>query len=187
MGIHQSDWQVYDKRGSRKYLNSGERVRFLSAADHLEPTQRALCYVLAYTGCRVSEALELTTDRLDIDQRALRIRTLKRRRLAFRVVPIPDHLVAMLCALRKAAHEPFCPVHRSTAWRIVRKAMTAAKIAGPMATPKGCRHAFGILAASRNLPAPLLQKFLGHASLTTTAIYLDAVGVEERQFAERMW
>jgi hypothetical protein len=28
---------------------------------------------------------------------------------------------------------------------------------------------------------------MGHAYATTTFVYLDAVGVEERLFAERMW
>jgi integrase/recombinase XerD len=53
--------------------------------------------------------------------------------------------------------------------------------------PKGLRHGFGIRAASRNIPPNLIQRWMGHASLKTTAIYLDAVGAEEREFASRMW
>jgi integrase/recombinase XerD len=63
----------------------------------------------------------------------------------------------------------------------------ARRIAGPMACPKGLRHAFGIRAAGHSIPTNLIQRWMGHASLTTTAIYLDAVGLEERQFASRMW
>jgi integrase/recombinase XerD len=33
----------------------------------------------------------------------------------------------------------------------------------------------------------LVQRWLGHASLRTTAIYADVVGPEERAFAARMW
>lgn len=187
MGIHQSGWQVYDNQGCRKYLDSHERSRFLAVADQLGQSQRALCYVLLYCGCRISEALELTPDRFDAEGRALRFRTLKRRRIVFRQVPIPDFLIAMLQSLPTNAHDRHWPIHRTTAWRMIREVMKQAQIAGPMATCKGCRHSFGILAAMRNVPGPLVQKFMGHASLSTTAIYLDAMGAEERQFAERMW
>ena len=65
--------------------------------------------------------------------------------------------------------------------------MRARAIAGPMASPKGLRHGFGIRAAGRNVPTNLIQRWMGHASPDTTAIYLDAIGAEERQFASRMW
>jgi len=32
-----------------------------------------------------------------------------------------------------------------------------------------------------------VQKWLGHAQLTTTAIYANAVGDEEQDIASRMW
>jgi len=33
----------------------------------------------------------------------------------------------------------------------------------------------------------LVQRWMGHAQLTTTAIYTEAVGEEERSIAARMW
>jgi integrase/recombinase XerD len=33
----------------------------------------------------------------------------------------------------------------------------------------------------------LVQRWLGHASMNTTAIYLQAIGNEEREIAARMW
>jgi AraC-like DNA-binding protein len=33
----------------------------------------------------------------------------------------------------------------------------------------------------------MLQKWLGHAQLSTTAIYADAVGAEEQSIKQRMW
>jgi integrase/recombinase XerD len=53
--------------------------------------------------------------------------------------------------------------------------------------PKGLRHGFGVNAFEMNVPPHLVQRWLGHASLRTTAIYGDVVGAEERLFAERMW
>ena len=49
------------------------------------------------------------------------------------------------------------------------------------------RHGFGVSAVSNGIPLNLLQQWLGHAQLTTTAIYADAVGAEEKNIASRMW
>lgn len=180
-------WQVHDQAGRRKYLSAAERTRFLETADCLPPAMRALCHVLAYAGCRISEALALTIHQVDAERLTLTLRTLKRRRAVFRAVPVPQATIAMLMVLSPDADGRLWPMHRATAWRAVKATMRRAGIAGPMACPKGLRHGFGIRAAGRNVPPNLIQRWMGHASLTTTAIYLDAVGVEERQFASRMW
>jgi hypothetical protein len=53
--------------------------------------------------------------------------------------------------------------------------------------PKGLRHSFRIHAIRSGAPLNLVQRWLGHASMTTTAIYLDALGEEEREIAARLW
>ena len=108
-------WQVYDADGRRKYLSGDELARFLAAADTYAPRMRALCYVLAYTGCRISEALALTLHHLDTDGLALTFRSLKRRRACYRTVPVPAVVVGMLHHLPFGEHGRFWPVHRVTA------------------------------------------------------------------------
>jgi integrase/recombinase XerD len=179
-------WQVHDEAGRRKYLSGAERSHFLGAADRLAPSMQALCHVLAYAGCRISEALALTIHQVDAERLALTIRTLKRRRTVFRVVPVPQAVIDMLRILPRGSDGRFWSIHRTTAWRMVRATMRNVGISGPMACPKGLRHAFGIRAAGHNVPPNLIQRWMGHASPQTTAIYLDAVGVEERRFAARM-
>lgn len=76
---------------------------------------------------------------------------------------------------------------RATGWRRVKEVMGAANIQGPQATPKGLRHGFGVAAVQASIPLNLVQKWLGHAQLSTTAIYADAVGAEEQGLAARMW
>jgi len=39
----------------------------------------------------------------------------------------------------------------------------------------------------KGIPLNMVQKWLGHAELSTTAIYADAVGAEEQEIASRMW
>jgi integrase len=76
---------------------------------------------------------------------------------------------------------------RTTAWRRIKKVMSLASILGAAAMPKGLRHTFGVNAFEVDIPAHIIQRWLGHASLRTTAIYGDVVGAEERKIAARMW
>jgi integrase/recombinase XerD len=48
------------------------------------------------------------------------------------------------------------------------------------------RHGFSVAAVSAGIPLNLMQKWLGQAQLSTTAIYADAVGTEEKDIAQRM-
>ncbi len=80
------------------------------------------------------------------------------------------------------------PWSRMTAFRRVQEVIAAAGIPdGPHACPKGLRHGFGVQAVSRGIALNMVQKWLGHAQLTTTAIYANAVGEEEQSIAARMW
>ncbi|MCY4515269.1 MAG: site-specific integrase [Candidatus Tectomicrobia bacterium] len=76
---------------------------------------------------------------------------------------------------------------RTQAYQHVKAAMRTASIEGPHATPKGLRHGFGVRAAAATRQPRLVQKWLGHRSLDTTAIYMDAQDEEERELAARMW
>lgn len=74
-----------------------------------------------------------------------------------------------------------------TGWRVVHAVMEQARLSGPHACPKGLRHGFGVQAVSAGIPLNLVQRWLGHAQLSTTAIYANAVGEEEQNIAARMW
>jgi integrase/recombinase XerD len=53
--------------------------------------------------------------------------------------------------------------------------------------PKGLRHSFGVRALETDVPPHLVQRWLGHAFLRTTALYGQVIGREERKIAARMW
>jgi integrase len=58
---------------------------------------RTLCGLLAHTGCRLSEALWLTADRVDLRADLVVFETLKKRRSGvYRAVPVPHTLLDML-------------------------------------------------------------------------------------------
>ncbi|WP_431197667.1 tyrosine-type recombinase/integrase [Shimia thalassica] len=89
---------------------------------------------------------------------------------------------------RKLAAAPIWPLSRVRIWQIVKRIMIEAGITdAPHRNPKGLRHGFGINATVNGIPLHMLQKWMGHAQLSTTAIYADAVGKEEQDIASRMW
>ena len=188
---------LYDPRGNRKYLTAAERSAFLLAAGHLPPVAESFCRVLAYTGARVSEALALSPEHIDVDADLIVIQTLKRRRSGvFRSIPVPVELLQYLESVHgiAAAHRdpvqrraPIWTFRRTTAWSIVKQAMVTAGIEGPRASPKGLRHAFAVSALQTGVPITMVRKWLGHARLTTTEIYVDVVGAEERAIAVTLW
>jgi integrase/recombinase XerD len=180
---------LFSATGSRKYLCAKEVPRLLEAANKADPETREFCRLLTFTGCRISEALALTAERLDAETGRVVFFTLKRRQLAFRAVPVPPDLMRALCKL--AARRPqgarLWPWCRQSAWRRVKKVMDRAGIVGAHAMPKGLRHGFGVANAEQNVSMATTRRWLGHSSLETTAIYQQASGREERAFAARLW
>src|SRR5215470_13600656 len=88
---------LYEANGQRKYITAGERERFLKAAELADREVRTLCGVLAYTGCRISEALALTADRIDLAEGVIVFESLKKRkRGVYRAVPVPPALLDAL-------------------------------------------------------------------------------------------
>ena len=191
--------ELFDTAGRRLFLTREERELVLAAAERAERRTRTFCLTLAYTGCRISEALALTAGRVDLEGRALVFETLKkRRRGVYRAVPVPPAVLDALDLVhgvreaqkrRSGGHGVrLWPWARSTAWLRLQGVIRAAGIRpGPHATPKGFRHGFGVAAVEAGIPLNLVQRWLGHAQLSTTAIYAEAVGAEEQSIAARMW
>lgn len=82
--------ELFTSTGERKYLNADELERFLTVANqHDRAEVRSFCLVMAHTGCRISEALELTTKSVDLSNGVITLRTLKQRGKArYRSVPV---------------------------------------------------------------------------------------------------
>ena len=189
--------QLFDIEGKRLYLTASERNNFYQVAKSASREVRTFCHTLHITGCRISEALETTSDRVDLQEQAITFRTLKKRQKTHhRSVPVPlDYLdsLDMVHQIRGSQKQQKRPKlwiwSRTTAWRKVKMVMMEAGIDTklPHATPKGLRHAYGIAAISAGMPLTELQKALGHADLKTTAIYLDVQGEEKRALYARMW
>ena len=189
--------ELLDTQGNRKYLTGEERTKFEEAAKDTEREVRTFCLVLKNTGCRISEALNLKIRNIDFEAKAVVFETLKRRKKrVFRQVPVSDsfldelnlvHNLKNQQAQKKTAEGKIWEMSRATASRRIDEVMKAAKIQGVHACAKGLRHGFAIACMGEQIPLNLLSKWLGHSSITTTAIYANATGQEERNIASRLW
>jgi len=99
--------ELFTLEGKRKYLTAEGQGRFMAAANaHERAEVRTFCLTLAYTVCRISEALELTPERVDMSDRSITFRTLKQRnKVKYRSVPCPDTLlnaIELVHSVRKA-------------------------------------------------------------------------------------
>jgi integrase len=89
--------QIYDPQGHRLYLTGSERTAFRTAAEAAPREVRTYCWTLLHTGCRPSEALDLTADRVDVQAAVLTFESRKKRRLGlYRAVPVHATLLDAL-------------------------------------------------------------------------------------------
>ena len=88
---------LFDPEGKRLYLTEDERRAFMEAASIAYRPTRTLCGALHYTGCRISEALELTPQRGDLTAEIITFRSLKKRgKVVYRAVPVPPDFLDVL-------------------------------------------------------------------------------------------
>ena len=201
------EMRLFSPTGERLYLTAQERQRFLAALDEEVPMDRLFCRVLHFTGCRPSEALELVVGRVLVEEKALVFRSLKKRKqdskgrtkqAQFRTVPVPEVLIEQLdyaYEIRrlqkkgKGLDVPLWTMSRPTAYRLVKRVMTRARITGKQATGKGLRHGFGVamMTAAKPLPIHVLSQLMGHTDTKTTEIYLQVIDEEKRKMVVDAW
>jgi len=133
--------------------------------------------------------LALRKQDIDAAQGVIIIKCLKKRgKTVYRSVPVPKQLISTLELVfdlrRGKASLRLWDVTERQGYRWVIEAMQVAKLAY---SPRSLRHSFGVAAVVAGVPLTAIQKWLGHADLKTTSIYVQAMGEEERGLAERMW
>jgi len=192
--------RIFDRNGQRLYLDNFERKRFIEASKEESREDRMFCRILHDTGCRPSEALDLTAENIMLSEMNIQFRSLKKRKFdkqgnikdpEYRLVPVHEKLIDLLDLtfdLKKVQQnqrdkkQKLFIQSRPTAYRMVKRVMERAKIKGKMATAKGLRHGFAIALLMGEKPAPIhiVAQVLGHSDVSTTEIYLQAVGTEKR-------
>jgi integrase/recombinase XerD len=148
---------------------------------------RALLEVLYGTGARISEAVGLDRDDLDLEQGAVLLRGKGSKE---RVVPVGSYaraaveaylvrgrpvLTAELPASRRAVPALFLNARggrlsRQSAWTVLARAAERAGVHAEV-SPHTLRHSFATHLLDGGADVRVVQELLGHASVTTTQVY----------------
>ena len=176
------------RRGLPEYLEA----RDVEALIRYAPNRTAALVFLVQwrAGLRVSEALALTKADITLHDTRPTLRVRKGKGAKERIVPVHPELAEVLAnrwiaasngllfpsQARRAA--PEATVTRGTAYRWIRDALAAAQAAGRVeAGRKVATHTLRHSAArhwlSSGVPINVVSRWLGHASLQTTLIYLE--------------
>ena len=146
----------------------------------LGPRDAALLEVLYGTGARISEAVGLDMDDVDLEARSVLLRGKggKERRLPLGTWAA-DALQGYLVRGRPALVSRSTPaiflntrgqrLSRQSAWTVIAAAADRAGIAG--VSPHAMRHSFASHLLEGGADVRVVQELLGHASVTTTQIY----------------
>lgn len=191
-------YSLFDPTGNRKYLTPAEREIFANTAMEFSKQQRIFGLMLYHTGCRISEALNLEIRHIDFATSCVTFETLKQRQKGvYRQVPLSAEFLRNLDDVfdlkinqrkgTKVRSRRLWDWTRQNGWLTISNIMKKAELKGIHATPKGLRHGFAIACLDKGIPLNMVQKWMGHARITTTAIYANATGQEERKLAARLW
>ncbi|MEZ4995100.1 MAG: site-specific integrase [Saprospiraceae bacterium] len=186
------------KNRARKYLNREERKFFFEATTYMEVDIKFYARIIYYTGCRTGEALEVSPEMLDYEEKGVVLRTLKqnpKKPPRFRFVELPESFLIALHDVykirgkqgKKIGRDPIWSFTRRTASNYIKKVMDKAGISGLKATARGLRHSIGVTLAQEKVPLHVIQQILGHASIKNTEIYTHIVGKERREMISRVW
>jgi integrase/recombinase XerD len=170
-----------------KALSVEDVERLLDAAGFdgtsLAVRDRALLELLYASGARISEAVGLAVDDLDLEDRTVLLNGKggKQRR-----VPVGSYAAAAISAYLVQARPALAasgtgtptlflnsrggPLSRQSAWTILRTAAERAGLAAGI-SPHTLRHSFATHLMDGGADVRVVQELLGHASVTTTQIY----------------
>lgn len=141
-------------------------------SEKIELGVRVFIAVLYLTGCRISEACLILASDLRRKDSSIVIRGLKDG--YERAVPVPPSLFLLLEEYWKRYNRPFdkgaklfpCAVGSWRMW-----CAEAFRQVGVKMTPHALRHSRATYLMNSGAPVPLVQGFLGHKSILSTAVY----------------
>jgi integrase len=173
-----------------KYFTAEEVKQILSEdlkENHYK--QYFLCLFLWNTGVRVSEALSVKVEDVDLRGMVMKIQTLKRNNHE-RYVPLQSQFIGEVAVwisergLKRG--DIFFPFNRKTAYNYVREACKLAGIEDTRNHPHTFRHSFAVNCILHGVPVTVLREWLGHRDITKTLIYTQILASDSRMFLEQV-
>lgn len=177
-------------RSLPKYFTS-EEVKMILSDSLREENYKAyfLCLFLWNTGTRISEALSVKIEDINLMGRALRISTLKREAHE-RIIPLQSGFVGEVALWinqnKLKRGDLMFPFTRRTGLNYVNSACSHAGIGDKRAHPHTFRHSFAVNCILQGTPITVLQEWLGHRDITKTLIYTKILALDSRNFIDNI-
>jgi len=165
-------------------LSQEEVVQLINTSKDFR--NRCILKSLYYGGMRVSEVVKLSSDDINWDRRTIDIMDSKCGKS--RTIPIIDQgfLADLMTYCNKKKSETLFPITDRMVRHIVRKVGETAKLKNPnpllkYINPHIFRHSIARHLKDQGYPMEFVQKFLGHASMKTTADMYGTLSLLEQQ------
>jgi integrase len=168
----------YDKGDIETLITQAERGLY-HETEKQKRRNKALVLVLAYTGMRKSELLNLLVSHIDFNEYRILVKQGKGRR--DRVIPMHQRLITCLreqCSGKTAQEKAFDGLNARSVYRIVTSLARACGLQG--FHPHSLRHYFASRLVESGADLRSVQELLGHRSLDTTAIYVQVTAAHLR-------
>lgn len=151
-----------------RYLTKPE-IKMLLSVDTSFHTRLAITLMLT-TGARVSAALELTWNRVDLDRRQINLRTSEVGRKGRAIVPVNDMLMNALEEARGAALSDHVIEWAGKPVRSIKTGFRNAVKASGLddVTPHVLRHTAAVHMAEAGVRMAEISQYLGHSSVQVT-------------------
>lgn len=164
------------------YFTQEEALALIRATDSAET--RMVMRLMLRCGLRVSEALSLRPADLRLDQEppliSLRADVVGNKGKVAREIPIPADLVELMrdraSGKVRVHNDKLFGITRQAVGIGMRKAAEKAGIEPSRAHPHAFRHTYGRHCILNGVPINVLQEWMGHSKLSTTAIYVKLAG-----------
>lgn len=159
-----------------KYLTTEEADHLVEAIldSNVSNEYKALFLLLRNTGARVGEIIGLNIKNLKSDPfPSVILPNLKRRTPSRKTVPLSLRVLELVRQLRVSIIRG----NRQVAGRTMKRYGQKLGLSRDLLHPHVFRHTRAIELVSRGLPLPYVQHFLGHATISSTQVYLDVAPV----------
>jgi integrase/recombinase XerD len=196
-----------DRAALPQYLTREQVAKLVASCRESKNGRDRLFVRMAFeTGGRVSELIEIRRSDIDLTNRQVRLRTLKRRTdkrrkiaHAARWIPVSHSIVAdlgvYLLALRPKLGEQewddfrLFPFTRQAAHKLIRSAGKRAGLVargGRDVSPHILRHSFAMNCLTQGVPITVVKELLGHRTITSTMVYLKTDPAQAREFLSKV-
>ncbi len=182
------------KRETPKYFTS-EEVRAI-LAQIKNPRDHLIVNMLWRTGARVSELLAIRVSDIDLYSKVIRLMTLKQKgSKPLRYVPIiedndgienptpfQDEIESYISKSNLSKDELLFKVSRQYVHQVIVRACKKAGLDRERAHAHTFRHSFAVNCIMKQIPPAVVQRVLGHADPTSTALYMNILASDLKMF-----